>query len=117
VHGFLLKDAAATDMVSAVRAAAAGGAPISPRAAESLFERVRADAARLHPASDGGPGLTRRELEVLRLLTAGKSNAQIARELYISSLTVKHHISSIIRKLGVANRIQVAVRAVRDRIV
>ena len=55
--------------------------------------------------------------EVLKLMVAGKSNGEIARELYISAPTVKHHISSILGKLGVENRIQAAVRAVRDRLV
>jgi DNA-binding NarL/FixJ family response regulator len=118
VRGYLVKDASAEDIVAAVRAAAAGESPVSPRAAGSLFERLRAE----HEAEDryeprARPALTAREVEVLRLLVAGKSNSEIADELCISPPTVKHHISSILEKLGVENRLQAAVQAVRERIV
>src|SRR5947209_4460536 len=115
--GYLLKDATIEDMVAAVRAAAAGDAPISPRAAGSIFNRLRAEAESLEQGAGTGFELTEREREVLKLMVAGKSNGEIARELYISAPTVKHHISSILGKLGVENRIQAAVRAVRDRLV
>lgn len=116
-RGYLLKEAPAEDIVAAVEAVAAGGSPISPRAAGSLFERLRADEAKPDAQRPVAAGLTAREHEVLRLLVDGKSNAEIADALYISRPTVKHHISSILGKLGVGNRIQAAVRAVRDRII
>lgn len=117
VRGYVLKDASAGDIIAAVRAAAAGESPVSPRAAGALFERLRAE----HDAGDRSeeepPELTRREVEVLGLLVAGKSNSEIADDLYISLPTVKHHVSSILGKLGVDNRIQAAVRAVRKGII
>jgi DNA-binding NarL/FixJ family response regulator len=116
-RGYLVKDASAEDIVAAVRAAAAGESPISPRAAGSLFERLRADYEAEDHHERARPVLTGREVEVLRLLVAGKSNSEIGDDLYISPPTVKHHISSILGKLGVENRIQAAVQAVRERIV
>jgi DNA-binding NarL/FixJ family response regulator len=110
--GYLLKDASGDDIAAGVRAAAAGEALLSPSIASHLLERLR-------PAEGGGeatgeaPGLTDREREVLRLLAAGRDNAAIAQELFISPRTVKNHISSILAKLHVENRIQAAVYAVR----
>jgi DNA-binding NarL/FixJ family response regulator len=115
--GYLVKDAPVEEVVAAVRAVAAGGSPISPRAAGSLFERLRAEARARDGRSPLPAELTDREVEVLRLLVDGMSNREIADELYISPPTVKHHISSILTKLAVENRIQAAVRAVQAGIV
>jgi DNA-binding NarL/FixJ family response regulator len=115
--GYVLKDAPVEEMVAAVGAAAAGESPISPRAAGLLFDRLRGELAARVPHVEPKETLTEREVEVLRLLAEGGSNSVIARELYISPMTVKHHISSILAKLGVENRIQAAVRAVRGGIV
>jgi DNA-binding NarL/FixJ family response regulator len=110
--GYLLKDASGEDIAAGVRAAADGEALISPSIASRLLERLR-------PGGEegGGPAsgaeLTDREVEVLRLLAAGRENADIAQELFISPRTVKNHISSILAKLHVDNRIQAAVYAVR----
>jgi DNA-binding NarL/FixJ family response regulator len=113
--GYVVKDAAVEELISAVRAAAAGQSPISPRAAGPLFDLVRSQAAagNARPL----PTLTGREVEVLRLLAEGKSNIEIGQELFLSPTTVKHHTSSILAKLGVGNRIQAAVEAVRAGIV
>jgi DNA-binding NarL/FixJ family response regulator len=114
--GYLLKDASGEDIAAGVRAAADGEALISPSIASRLLERLR-------PAGDeaggpaGGAQLTDREVEVLRLLAAGRENADIAQELFISPRTVKNHISSILAKLHVDNRIQAAVYAVRKGLV
>ena len=116
-RGYLFKDAPADDIVAAVQAVAAGDSPISPRAAGSLFGRLRADVAKSNSKRPAATGLTAREHEVLRLMVDGRSNAEIAQALYISSPTVKHHISSILGKFGVENRIQASVRAVRDRLI
>ena len=117
MRGYVLKDASAQDIVAAVRAAAAGESSVSPRAAGALFERLRAEYEAAEHGAEQDPVLTRRELEVLGLLVAGRSNSEIADVLYISPPTVKHHISSILGKLGVENRIQAAVQAVRRGIV
>ena len=115
--GYLLKDASGDEIASGVRAAAAGEALISPRIAARLLERMRPAEGSQGPGSGTGAELTDREAEVLRLLAAGRDNAGIAQELYISPRTVKNHISSILAKLHVDNRIQAAVYAVRKGLV
>lgn len=114
-RGYLLKDAPIEDIVAAVRAVAAGAASLSPRMAATMLTRVRENGRPAAPHADAG--LSSREREVLRLVACGKDNTAIARELFISPHTVKNHISSILLKLQVANRIQAAVRAVRDELV
>jgi DNA-binding NarL/FixJ family response regulator len=81
----------------------------------TLVERVRA--AHSDEPDAAGLGLSARELDVLRLVAAGRDNAEIARELFISSETVKNHMSKILAKLPVDNRTQAAVYAVRSRLV
>jgi DNA-binding NarL/FixJ family response regulator len=113
--GYLLKDAPIETIVAGVRAAAAGEVMISPRIAGSLLERLRARGER----GDGrcSASLSERERDVLRLVAGGRENDAIARELFISPHTVKNHISSILLKLQVANRIQAAVRAIREEMI
>lgn len=112
---YLFKDAPAATILAGVRAAAAGEALIAPKVAAALVQRLR--------AGGGGEGpppcsvLSEREQEVLRLMAAGMDNDEIATELFISRHTVKNHISSILLKLEVANRVQAAVRAVREAMV
>jgi DNA-binding NarL/FixJ family response regulator len=113
--GYLLKDASISDILTGVRAAAAGESMVSPRMAKTLLEQMR-----LHERSDTRPtvnDLSTREKEVLRLVAEGKDNATIAQELFISPYTVKNHISNILLKLQVDNRIQAAVRAVTDSMI
>ena len=110
--GYLLKDASVVDIVAGVRAAAADESMISPRMTKTLLDRLRRQ-----ERPDGKPPiatLSVREREILRLVTEGKDNATIAQELFISPYTVKNHISNILLKLHVSNRIQAAVLAVRD---
>jgi DNA-binding NarL/FixJ family response regulator len=110
--GYLLKDASVVDIVTGVRAAAADESMISPRMTKTLLDRLRRQ-----ERTDGKPPigtLSVREREILRLVTEGKDNATIAQELFISPYTVKNHISNILLKLHVSNRIQAAVLAVRD---
>ena len=116
--GYLLKDASAGELVVGVRAAAAGEASLSPPVASRLVASVR-DAHRVREASAGvdRADLSPRELEVLRLICEGRDNTQIAALLYISPETVKDHVSHILVKLGVENRIQAAVYAVRAKLV
>jgi DNA-binding NarL/FixJ family response regulator len=118
--GYLLKDASVEEIVSGIRAAAAGESLISPPIASKLLTRLRTgrqEAAEEALPAQGRADLSDREIEVLRLLAAGKDNAEIAQELFISPKTVKNHISSILAKLQIENRIQAAVYAVRSGLV
>ena len=113
--GYVLKEGDVGEVVSGIHAAVAGQSMISPRVASLLLARVRDDAAVV--VRDSGAQLTARELEVLTLLARGSSNQEIADALVISSSTVRNHISSILLKLQVENRVQAAVHAVRSRLV
>jgi DNA-binding NarL/FixJ family response regulator len=113
--GYLVKDAPIDQIVEGIRAAARGESSISPRIATQLVRRLR-EPAEVGP-SPFGAELTPRELEVLELLSRGMDNPGIARTLYLSQHTVKNHVSSILVKLQVENRIQAAVRAVRSGLV
>ncbi len=112
--GYLLKDASIADVVSGIRSAAVGSSLISPAIAAKVLQRVRATTADVEMAAEIQAELSDRELEVLKLIANGKDNAQIAAELVISPKTVKNHISNILMKLQIQNRIQAAVYAVRS---
>jgi DNA-binding NarL/FixJ family response regulator len=105
--GYLLKDSDADEVSAAIRAAHRGELPLDPAVARGLTSSLRAE-------SRGGPDaeLTTRELEILRLLGAGKSNKEIAAELQISERTARTHVSNILRKLGLTSRTQAALWAV-----
>ncbi|MGH9068164.1 MAG: response regulator [Acidimicrobiales bacterium] len=92
--GYLLKDAPPEDLVSAVRAAAAGEAALAPAVANRLVARMRAP----------GTALSRREIEVLQLVADGLSNQQVSKQLYLSQATVKSHLVHIYAKLGADSR-------------
>lgn len=115
--GYLLKDSGAEEIVAGVRAAAAGHSHLSPQIASLLLERLMGSFAAVDLPDDVAPRLTEREMEVLGLIAAGKENGEIAESLVISQHTVKNHVSSILAKLEVENRIQAAVYAVRQRLV
>ena len=116
--GYLLKDAALDDVVAGIHGAVTGHATIAPRVAGGLLAAVRSGAAGGEdPLPRAAVDLTDREGDVLRLLVAGADNGDIARRLFLSVSTVKTHVSSVIEKLGVENRVQAAVLAVRDRLV
>ncbi len=100
--GYLLKDAAPEEVVAAVRAAARDETPIDPRVARSLLPGARADR---------GPALPPRERDVLVRLARGLSNKQIASELGIAERTVKVHVGSLFRRIGVADRTSAALWA------
>ncbi len=111
-YGFLLKDAPASRLISAVRAAANGDALIEPSITRRLVEQFVARA----PAEPSGPpeavrALTERELEVLRLIARGLSNSEIATQLVVAETTVKTHVARILTKLGVRDRVQAVVLA------
>jgi two-component system, NarL family, response regulator LiaR len=112
--GYLLKDSPIDDVVEAVRAAARGIAWLSPRAADALLDRIRRDYVEPHEAPEPEPDLSPREVEVLQLIARGLDNSEIAAELSISPRTAKNHVSSILSKLEVPNRIQAATYAVRS---
>ncbi len=115
--GYLLKDSSIQDLLRGIIAAADGGSLISPHIASKVLQRIRA--ANTLPGGSGviRSELSERELDVLKLIANGKDNAQIAGDLHISPKTVKNHISNILMKLQIENRIQAAVYAVRSGIV
>ena len=108
--GFLLKDAPADQLVTAVRSLAAGDALIDPVITRRLISRF-ALAARPAGVPDELSQLTPRELEVLRLVARGLSNIEIAQELVVEENTVKTHVSRILTKLGLRDRVQAVVLA------
>jgi DNA-binding NarL/FixJ family response regulator len=114
--GYLLKESSIESVVAGIRSAAVGESLISPAIASKVLQQVRAATAEAEPAGGVHAGLSDRELEVLRLVANGKDNAQIAADLVISPKTVKNHISNILMKLQMENRIQAAVYAVRSGI-
>ncbi|WP_307861807.1 response regulator transcription factor [Nocardioides sp. SYSU D00065] len=109
--GFLLKDTAPSDIVSAIRTVAAGDAMLSPSATRSLVSRLRSSTSseRTTAAAERLTVLTERELEVAVCVGRGLSNSEIASELYLSVPTVKSHVSRLLTKLGSTNRVQVAM--------
>lgn len=108
--GYLLKDAAIDELAEAIRAAHAGRVTLAPAAARSLVEASR-------EPSELGYDLTDREREVLALVVEGLSNLQIARQLDISLSTARFHVSTILSKLGAANRAEAAALAVKHGLV
>ena len=115
--GYLLKDSSIDQLIAGIHAAASGESLISPQIAAKVLQRLRAQTPDNAAARTLRTELSDRELEVLRLIAIGKDNAEIARELFISPKTVKNHISNILMKLQIENRIQAAVYAVRSGIV
>ncbi|CCH69205.1 MAG TPA: response regulator transcription factor [Phycicoccus elongatus] len=108
-RGFLLKDAGPELLVQAIHAAAAGDALIAPNVTRRLLATF-ADRAPAAPVQPIDP-LTEREEEVLVLVARGWTNAEIARELYVSLSTVKSHVASLMAKLGARNRVEIAMWA------
>ena len=112
--GYLLKSSSIQELMAGIRAAAQGESLISPTIAAKVLQRVRATSTQPEIANTIRSELSDREIEVLKLIANGKDNAQIARDLHISPKTVKNHISNILMKLQIQNRIQAAVYAVRS---
>jgi DNA-binding NarL/FixJ family response regulator len=104
--GYVLKDSSPEDVIAAVRAAAAGHAPLDPRVAGALLPTA---------SSDPAAGLSDREIEVLRLASRGLANKQIARSLGIAERTVKVHLGNVFRRIGVSDRTSAALWA-RDHL-
>ncbi len=114
--GFLLKDVPARQLVAAIRTVGEGDALLSPSITRRLIEEFATSRAPVAPAP-GLDELTPRELEVLRLLATGKTNAEIATELIVGETTVKTHVTRILMKLGVRDRVQAVVLAYETRLV
>jgi DNA-binding NarL/FixJ family response regulator len=115
--GYLLKDSSVEELIRGIEAAAVGEALVSPSIAGKVLQQVRATASSPEAADTIRAELSQRELDVLKLIASGNDNAMIAAELHISPKTVKNHISNILMKLQIENRIQAAVYAVRSGIV
>jgi DNA-binding NarL/FixJ family response regulator len=114
--GFLLKDAPADDLIAAIRVVAKGDALLAPSVTRRLISEF-ADRPDRSTAVSGLDELTEREIEVLRLLATGKSNAEIADELFVSETTVKTHVSHVLTKLGLRDRVQAVVAAYESGLV
>ena len=117
--GFLLKDAPADQLIGAVRVVAAGEALLAPSITRRLIEQFQAGGAT--PTSDSGTrileSLTEREAEVLTELAQGRSNAEIAEQLFVSETTVKTHVGRVLTKLNVRDRVQAVVLAYESGVV
>ncbi|MBF4603027.1 MULTISPECIES: response regulator [Curtobacterium] len=112
--GFLLKNASPERLIDAVRTVAAGDALLAPDVTRRVISRATAAPVASARTADGAlaaAGLTERETEVLRLLARGFSNAEIAAELYVGDATVKTHVSNVLQKLALRDRIQAVVWA------
>lgn len=111
-RGFLLKSGSPRELIAGVHAVAAGGAYLSPKIARRVIAKLRSTGlSRVTVARDQVAALTQREREVLALLAAGLSNAQIANRLHLVEGTVKGHVSTILARLGLTNRVQAAIVA------
>lgn len=117
VSGFLLKTSGAEQLIDAVRTLARGDALLGPDVTRAVIERVGSEGGGSEPtatkpsATIEAIGLTEREIEVLERIATGKSNGEIAAELFLGESTVKTHVSNVLRKLGVRDRIQAVVWA------
>ena len=109
--GFLLKDVRPPELVDAVRVVAAGDALLAPSATRRLLDRFAGALPDPGPTPEMLEELTERELEVLRLVALALSNAEIASRLVLTEATVKTHVSSVLRKLGLRDRVQAVVHA------
>lgn len=118
--GYLLKDVEPAMMVQAIRRVAAGESYVEPSLTKKLFQGITNREEQKPAPAPGmveGDRLSAREIEVLRLIGKGMSNAEIARELYLSEKTVKNHLTNIFRKIDVTDRTQAVLFAIKHKIV
>jgi DNA-binding NarL/FixJ family response regulator len=115
--GFLLKDSPPEELTHAVRIVAAGDALLSPRVTRALIADYAARPAAPASADVSLAGLTDREVDVMKAVAAGRSNAEIAAELHLAEQTVKTHVSRILNKLGLRDRTQMVVSAYESGLV
>jgi len=114
--GFLVKDAPVEELVAAVRAAARGDAVLSPAITARVVEQLLAAPGPAAPSLPSGEILTPREIELVRLVADGLSNLEIGERLHLSEPTIKTHMGHVLAKLGMRDRLQVAVWAHRSGI-
>jgi len=115
--GYVLKDTPQEDLIKAIMETMKGWSHIDPQVAGKLFKRVADQGDRVVPDQKLISQLSERERDVLRLLATGLSNADIAQTLFLSDGTVKNYVSIIFSKLGVADRTQAAILAIRAGLV
>lgn len=115
--GFLLKDVRPPDLIDAIRLVASGNALLGPTVTRRLLDRFVEAQPQPDPALALPASLTDREREILRLLATGLSNAEIAERLVVGETTVKTHVSNLLRKLGVRDRVQAVILAYEAGIV
>ena len=115
--GFLLKDSTPEELVHAVRVVAGGEALLSPKVTSSLIADFAARPAAPAKKSHTLAPLTERELEVMKLVARGRSNTEIAEDLFLAEQTVKTHVSRILNKLGLRDRTQMVVAAYESGLV
>jgi DNA-binding NarL/FixJ family response regulator len=115
--GYLLKDSSVDELIRGIVSAAVGESLVSPAIANKVLQQVRARSVSPEAAAAIRTELSQREIDVLKLIASGNDNAMIAAQLHISPKTVKNHISNILMKLQIENRIQAAVYAVRSGLV
>jgi DNA-binding NarL/FixJ family response regulator len=109
--GFLLKDAPPEELIRAVRVVAAGDAMLAPDVTRRLLDRVAARLPTVRARPSEIDELTDRERDVLQLVARGRSNSEIAQRLHVSETTVKTHVSHVLEKLGLRDRVQAVVLA------
>jgi DNA-binding NarL/FixJ family response regulator len=115
--GFLLKDATAEELVAAVRVLASGEALLAPAVTRRVVEAFRGTPEPDPELQRALEELTAREIEVLRLVAAGRSNAELARELVVSEATAKTHVSNLLGKLRLRDRVQAVIFAYESGLV
>ncbi len=113
-QGYLLKGVPRDEIFNAVRVVSNGGSLLQPVVASKVLRHLAGDQGRHQEGSDA---LTEREMEVLRLMAQGRANKEIGATLFISERTVKFHVSSILSKLGAANRTEAVARAAQQGLV
>ncbi|MGH3860578.1 response regulator [Actinokineospora sp.] len=116
-NGFLLKDTEPTQLVNAVRDLARGGAVLDPNVAARVIAAMADGQRAAEPARKLLSSLSGRELEVVALIGQGMSNAEIGNTLHLSEATVKGYVSSVLGKIGAANRVQAALVAYRGGLI
>ena len=111
--GYLVKDAQPEELVQAIKIVSVGAPALSPKIAWKILHGM----TRMETGSQKKMGLSEREAEVLRLLTKGKTDQQIANELFLSEVTIRTHVARILAKLGLHNRVQAALYGIRSGMV
>jgi len=115
--GFMLKDSPAEQLIEGIRVIANGDALLAPSVTQALIDEVTRRPVSQPDAFPGIDELTERELDVVKLMTRGMSNSEIAAELYLGETTIKTHVGRILAKLGVRDRVQAVVAAYESGLV